>query len=128
MSAEPAQSVEELSAALEAVQRELANLRAEFEEFLEAREDEEAVAAFDRIMASPPEETFPGEMVARLVNGGSPVAVFREHRGMTQAQLAKAAGTTPSYVSQIETGHRDAGKTLRKRLAEALSVDEEDLL
>lgn len=128
MSATPAQTVEQLSSALDAVRKELADLRSEFEAYLDAQEDAEAIAMFDRIRSLPREEAFPAALVERLLDDEPPIVVYREHRGMTQAELAKAVGTTASYISQIETGHRDAGKALRKRLAEALRVGEEDLL
>ncbi|MGY0834451.1 helix-turn-helix domain-containing protein [Azospirillum argentinense] len=53
--------------------------------------------------------------------------VFRDHRGMTQAQLAEATGLKQAYVSQIEAGTRGGSVDVLKRIAEALRVDLDDL-
>jgi transcriptional regulator with XRE-family HTH domain len=53
--------------------------------------------------------------------------VFREHRGITQTQLAESAGLRQAYVSQIEAGSRVGTIDVFKRIAEALRVDLEDL-
>ena len=64
----------------------------------------------------------------RLIIGGEqPVKVFREYRGMTQEELARRAGTSKNYISQIENRRRRAGRKLQARLAEALGLDPEDL-
>lgn len=43
-------------------------------------------------------------------------------RGMTQADIARAAGWAPSYVSQLASGHREAGPETLAKLAEALRL------
>jgi len=73
-------------------------------------------------------ETYPPELVERLVRGDNPLRVWREHRGMTTAALAAAAGVTSSAISQIEGGKRGLSVELLKRLAEVLRVDMDDLV
>ncbi|GAB6111749.1 helix-turn-helix domain-containing protein [Desulfomicrobium salsuginis] len=73
-------------------------------------------------------ETYPSELVERLVRGDNPVRVWREHRGMTTAALAAAAGVTSSAISQIEGGKRGLSVELLKRLAEVLRVGMDDLV
>ena len=73
------------------------------------------------------EETFPQAVADRLQAGEHPIKVFREYHNMTQAALAAAAVTTATYISQIETGHRRAGRKLLARLAEALEIETVDL-
>jgi len=90
----------------------------QIEESLEERIDSEAVRAFLRN----PEETFPDSVVAALLNDEHPVAVYRKHRELTQASLARAAGTSAVYLSQIERGQRRAGRKLTANLARALRV------
>lgn len=68
-------------------------------------------------------ETFPDKLAAALLDGLHPIKVFREHRAMTQAQLAAAIGTSPVYISQIERGERRAGRKLLLKLAKALNVE-----
>ncbi len=48
--------------------------------------------------------------------------MFRDYRNMTQAQLAKATGTSAVHISQIERGGGRAGRKLRVKLAKALRV------
>lgn len=86
---------------------------------LEDRADAAAVRAFRKN----PSETFPDTVVAAILEGCHPLKAFREHRGLTQAQLASAAGTSPVYISQLERGERRAGRKLRARLGAALEID-----
>ena len=67
--------------------------------------------------------TWPHAVARRLVAGDHPLKVFREHRGLSQEALARSVGTAKNYISQIETGVRHPGRSLRGRLAESLSVD-----
>jgi transcriptional regulator with XRE-family HTH domain len=54
---------------------------------------------------------------------------LRKKRGLTQAELAKAAGVTQGYISQLEAGTtKEPGATVAVRLAEALGVPVTELL
>jgi transcriptional regulator with XRE-family HTH domain len=55
------------------------------------------------------------------------VRVWREHRGLTVEKLAKAAGISQPYLSQIETGRRDGTFKVMAALARALKIDLDDL-
>jgi DNA-binding XRE family transcriptional regulator len=68
------------------------------------------------------EEAFPAEVAQRLIAGGIPVKVFREWRGLTQADLARKAGLVTQYISQLERGTRALGKTAAKKLSPVLGV------
>ena len=74
------------------------------------------------------EGSFPLDVVGRLIAGESSPKVFREHRGLTQVALAKNAGTSAAYLSQIETGRRTGSVRLLRRLADALGVELDDLV
>jgi DNA-binding XRE family transcriptional regulator len=89
------------------------------ESVLEDRIDAAAVRAF----RENPSPTFPDSVVASILDGCHPIKAFREHRGITQAKLAAAAGTSPVYISQLERGGRRAGRKLRAKLARALEID-----
>jgi transcriptional regulator with XRE-family HTH domain len=52
----------------------------------------------------------------------------RKERGLTQEQLAEAAGIERSYVAQIETRRLNISLEVLERLADALSVDGVELL
>jgi ribosome-binding protein aMBF1 (putative translation factor) len=89
------------------------------ESTLEDRTDTAAVRAF----LKNPAETFPDAVLADILDGAHPIKAFREHRGMTQAQLAIKAGSSAMYISQIERGDRRAGRKLLAKLATALEIE-----
>ena len=94
-------------------------------------EDAEDIRAADsavRELAAGYEETVPMEIARRLLEGTHPLLVWREYRGMTQHELAEAAGMGKSYVSQIESGRKSGSVNSLKRLAEVLHVDIDDLI
>lgn len=53
----------------------------------------------------------------------SPVKILRKYRGLTQAELARAAGISRPYLTEIETGKKEGSVAAIKTLAQALSVD-----
>lgn len=91
----------------------------QIESTLEDRGDVAAVRAF----LKDPTETFPDVVVGSILDGAHPIKAFREHRGMTQAQLASKVGTTSVYISQIERGDRRAGRKLQGKIGLALGVE-----
>lgn len=91
----------------------------------EAMEDAEARAAH---AATREEEKLPAEAVRRLCTGESPIRVFRELRKLTGAGLARQAGISPSYLSEIEAARKPGSAAALRALAQALSVDVEDLI
>ena len=50
------------------------------------------------------DETIPVEMVDRILDGENRVKVWREHRGLSQGDLARAAGLSAVTIGEIETG------------------------
>jgi len=64
----------------------------------------------------------------RLLDGESPVKVWREKRGRSQRQLAAAAGVSAGYLAEIETGRKPGSVVALARLAKALHVQIEDLI
>jgi DNA-binding XRE family transcriptional regulator len=54
--------------------------------------------------------------------GESPVKVLRKHRGLTQAELAAAAGVSQGYVAELEAGRKSGAPDTLKALARALGV------
>jgi DNA-binding XRE family transcriptional regulator len=67
------------------------------------------------------EPTLPHDVVKRLGRENA-IKVLREHRGMTQRELADAAGLNALYLSQIETGRATGGLGALTRLAKVLGV------
>lgn len=74
------------------------------------------------------EETLPDYAVYALVDGKNLIRVWRDYRGMTQQQLAMAAGISASYLSQLESGKHTGTAEVLSAIAGALTVDLEDLL
>lgn len=58
----------------------------------------------------------------------TPLAFWRKKRGLTQADLAGAAGISQAYLAQIERGQRVGDVRLYARLADALRLKIEDLV
>lgn len=103
----------------------------EYERLMEAAEDLADIAAYDRAVAElarGEDELIPGEVVDRLFSGESRLKVWREFRGLTQAQLAEAAGLAQATIAQIEGGQRKGSAAVLKRVARALRIDLDDLV
>ena len=73
-------------------------------------------------------EYLPAELVHRILDGKNPVKAYREHRGLTQKDLAEKVGLNPVYISQIETGKRIGSTKTLGKIAKALDVDLDDLV
>ena len=70
----------------------------------------------------------PAVVVNAIFDGENPVRVWRQHREMSQSQLAEAAGISQAYLAQIETRKREGTLNLYRSLADALEVDIDDLV
>ncbi len=94
-----------------------------------ALEDANDSAAIDRAWADDAAgETVPGKVVKAILNGGSPLRVWRKHRGFTLAELAGMVCVSKGYLSQIENGHKSGTLDLFRRLAGALDVSMDQLV
>lgn len=103
----------------------------EYNKIRELLEDAGDAAAYNRIAAdieSGREELFPQELVDALVEGQSPVRLFREFRRMTPAQLAEKCGVSPAHIYQIESGKRSMSVALLRKLVQVLNVDADLLI
>lgn len=88
-------------------------------------EDEEDVREATAIMAriEAGEGTVPGEVVKlMIVDGLSPLAAWRRHRGLSQAALARKAGLSQVWVGRIEKGAGYGSRETRRKLAAALEA------
>ena len=64
----------------------------------------------------------PDEIMRRELAGESSIKLWREHRGMTQQELANRAGISKPYLSQIETGKRHGTVETVAAIARSLDV------
>lgn len=109
---------------LEYIVKEQGEIIYELQETLEDKWSAEIIAAHD-----PNEETFPAYVINQLIlEEVNPIKVYREHRTLTQAELAVAIGSSKAYISQLETGRRNPGKATLRKLAKALNVDTDMLV
>ena len=90
---------------------------------IEATLEDRADAAVVRAFLKKPGETFPDAVLAAILDGTPALKALREHRGLTQAALAKACATSAVYISQIERGERRAGRKLLAKLSKVLGVE-----
>lgn len=74
------------------------------------------------------EELIPAEVVYALLDGGNPIRVWREHRGLSQTELAGKVGISSSYLSQLESGKRDGTTEVLAAIATALNLTLDDLV
>ena len=58
---------------------------------------------------------------------GSRIRALRKARGLTQSELARQSGVSPSYLNLIEHNRRRAGVGLLRAIAEGLNVPPESL-
>ena len=68
------------------------------------------------------EELVPAEVLYAIMDGGNPIKVWREYRGMTQQQLAEQVGISVPYLSQLETEKRKGSLEVIAAIAKALHV------
>ncbi len=85
------------------------------------------IRAYDRAVATP-QELVPADVADRLIARENPLRVWRRYRGLTQQQLARKARISKPYLSQLESGAREASLSVLKRLAAALKLDADDLI
>ncbi|HUD52606.1 helix-turn-helix transcriptional regulator [Parvibaculum sp.] len=69
----------------------------------------------------------PAGVAHRIAEGENPVRVWREFRGLKAVALARAAGISPAYLSEIETGKKDGTFRTMASIARVLGVSLDDL-
>jgi DNA-binding XRE family transcriptional regulator len=66
--------------------------------------------------------------VQALLTAPTPLAFWRAKRGMTQAALAKSAGTTQRHVADLESGKHGGSLEIIARIAAALDISVDSLV
>lgn len=103
---------------------------ADYERLLDVAEDradvQAAIRAEDRRQAG--EEYVPSDLLDRILAGENPLRVWRKYRGLTQAELGKRTGLRNLTISRLERGDRDTGAKNWRALADALSIDVDDIM
>ena len=105
--------------------------REEYDRLREAAEDLADLRAYDRAMAelaAGEDELIPADCARRLIDGESPLRVYRELRGLSQSKLADASGVNRVQIIDIEAGRKSGSIETVKKLADALGVRIDDLV
>jgi DNA-binding XRE family transcriptional regulator len=74
------------------------------------------------------DELLPAETVYAILDGGNPIKVWREYRGMSQMEVAEMAGISIPYLSQLESGKRRGSTEVLGRIARALKLSLNDIV
>jgi DNA-binding XRE family transcriptional regulator len=74
------------------------------------------------------EELVPGLVVDRLLDGEQPLVVWRQHRGLTQSELARRSGVNRVQIIDIEAGRKTGSVETLRKLASTLDIDIDDLV
>ncbi|ACB96023.1 helix-turn-helix domain-containing protein [Beijerinckia indica] len=94
--------------------------------YSEAEEDAADLAIYDarkKELEEGSNAALPAEVSASLLRGDSLLKAFRKWRGMTQIDLAKAAGLGQGYLSDLESRRRGGTPETLASLATALDID-----
>lgn len=79
------------------------------------------IASADRARAES-DFSVPAEVLDAMLAGKSPIAAWREHRGISQTELAKTAKMLQPGLARIENAKSRLRAGTANRLAKALSV------
>jgi DNA-binding XRE family transcriptional regulator len=90
-------------------------------------EELEDIRDLDAAQAKPDRRMIPFEVTSAILDGISPIRAWREHRGLSLTDLARAAGLTNTQLVEIEDGTRTPTPAARRRLAKTLRAKIEDL-
>jgi DNA-binding XRE family transcriptional regulator len=96
----------------------------EFEDMRDALIHEAAMADYRAGLT----EALTLDEVKALLAAPTPLAFWRGKRGLTQAALAKAAGTTQPHVADLESGKHGGSLEVMARIAKALRIKVDDLV
>ncbi|KAF1053663.1 MAG: hypothetical protein GAK43_01285 [Stenotrophomonas maltophilia] len=72
------------------------------------------------------ENLIPHDVISRMVEGATAIRAWREHLGLTQAEVAQRLGVTQSAYAQQEAANRPR-KATRERFAKVLGIATEQL-
>lgn len=68
-------------------------------------------------------DLIPHEVVGlNIIDGMSMPRAWREHLGLTQAEVAERAGISQAALAQMESGEHKPRKATREKLAKALGI------
>ena len=101
--------------------------KVEYERLMQAAEDLEDLEAVKNYLAAP-KEGLPLAFMERMIDGESPLSVYRDWRGFNQSSLSKASDVNRVQIADIEAGRSKGSVATLKKLAETLNVSIDDLV
>jgi ribosome-binding protein aMBF1 (putative translation factor) len=96
--------------------------RKEYDRLLAAADEDVIDAAIAKKAIARNEEMLSETEVDELLAARTPLAFWRKKRGLTQTDLAKAAGIAQGFLSEIESGLKTGDVTVLQRIAIALEI------
>ena len=90
--------------------------------------DFRAALAVEARIAAGADELVPASVADRLIDGAPPLRVWREHRGLSQSALARAAGVSRVQIVEIEAGRNTGSVHTLRKLADSLRIAVDDLI
>ncbi len=82
--------------------------------------------AYEELLGKGDGERFSAEFVDKLFDAqttGEKITLWRDYRGMTMTDLAKAVGVSQSYISDIENNKKDGSIKVIKAIVDVLHAD-----
>ena len=101
---------------------------ADWETIEEALEDEHLSRIANDWLSATREPGIPIDLARLIIGGLHPLRVYREHRGLSQAELAEKVGVRQPAIAQIEGRNRIGRPALLAKLAAALDMPLETLM
>jgi DNA-binding Xre family transcriptional regulator len=97
-------------------------------ELLADHDDNKKISAFKEKLSAGQEELIPKDFVNRIIDGESPIKVYRKFRKLSLSDLAAKANISVPYLSQLEHNERKGGADSLKRIAIALGITIDDII
>jgi len=104
---------------------------AEYQKLNDAYEDAEDIVDIEknlRAIKNGDEIAIPSETTFAILEGTSPIRVWRKYKKIKMNELAKNVGISSAYLSQIENKKRNPTIDTLKKIAQALELDIEALI
>jgi ribosome-binding protein aMBF1 (putative translation factor) len=102
--------------------------REDWDSIVERLDDAVDRAALRRSLGRASDEALPVALYRRVRKGESPVRIWREYRALGLNVLARRAGVSASYLSEIESGAKPGSAATLKKLAAALGIGLDELV
>lgn len=84
-------------------------------------EDARDIYTADRALAGD-EARYPAPVADSIIAGAAPLRAWREYRNLSQAELARQSGVTPTSINKLESGKRFGRLATRRAIARVLDI------